>query len=335
MHISIFIEIDYNTLSSSYINSIATNIIIAFISLCIINIKNFKQLLNKLFTEIYIKRNKTIIILISLTIITFAILICTLYFNFSPIYSVLLNFIIGLSFAILMLNSFYETNMNAKLKSDYEIVISDLNDYERMLKEKRKLLHNKENDLISIRGFIKGKNKQALDYIDEALNESYTDDIDALNKVKYITLGGLQGLIYKKVLKMQDAKLNVILNVNKNVRTINIDDNKKNHNKTICTVIGILLDNAYEAAICSAKKIINIQIYKDKNKLVVIIENSYSGNSDMSKIDEQGYSTKGKGRGFGLDFIKEEVNKNKWLENERKITGDIFTQIVKIKISKK
>lgn len=316
------------------LTDLVANVIICMLSIFFINLKQAKYKFQQLIDEIYIKKNKNIISLILLTILTFAILICTLYFNFPSTYSILLNLILVITFAFLMLNSFYETNMNAKLRNDYEIVINDLNDYERMLKEKRKLLHNKENDLISIRGLIKGKNKQALDYIDEALNENYTDDIDVLNKVKYIPLGGLQGLIYKKVLKMQSAKANVILNVDKNIKKINIIENDINKNKTVCTVVGILLDNAFEAAICSKQKIINIQVYREKNNFTIVIENSYSGSGDMSKIDEQGYSTKGTDRGFGLDFVKEAVNKNKWLLNERKITGDIFTQIIKIKISK-
>ena len=202
-----------------------------------------------------------------------------------------------------------------------------------MLKEKRKLLHNKENDLISIRGLIKGKNKEALEYIDAALNDNYTEDINVLNSVKYIPFGGLQGLIYKKVLKMQDNKLNVILNVNKNIRKVKISGDNGLHNKTICTIVGILLDNACEAAINSKQKIVNIQVYKEESEFVIKIENSYKGTGDMSRIDEQGYSTKGKDRGFGLDFVKEEVSKNKWLANERIINADIFTQIIKIKIS--
>lgn len=320
--------------SDFLLTDLVSNIIICMISIFFINLKQTKYKFQKLIDAVYIKKNKSIIALIFLTILTFAILICTLYFNFPSTYSILLNLILVITFAFLMLNSFYETNMNAKLRSDYEIVINDLNDYERMLKEKRKLLHNKENDLISIRGLIKGRNKQALDYIDEALSENYTDDVETLNKVKYIPLGGLQGLIYKKVLKMQSAKLNVILKVDKNIRKIDIIESDINKNKTVCTVIGILLDNAYEAAICSQEKIINIEVYREKNNFIIIIENSYKGSSDMSKIDEQGYSTKGAGRGFGLDFVKEAVNKNRWLTNERKITGNIFTQIVKIKISK-
>lgn len=319
--------------SDFLLTDLFANIIICSISLFFINIKKAKYKLEKLIDEIYIKKNMTIIVLLLLTFLTFSILTCTLYFNFPSAYTVLLNFILVIAFAFLALSSFHETNMNAKLNNEYEIVINELNDYEKMLKEKRKLLHNKENDLISIRGLIKGKNKEALEYIDAALNDNYTEDINVLNSVKYIPFGGLQGLIYKKVLKMQDNKLNVILNVNKNIRKVKISGDNGLHNKTICTIVGILLDNACEAAINSKQKIVNIQVYKEESEFVIKIENSYKGTGDMSRIDEQGYSTKGKDRGFGLDFVKEEVSKNKWIANERIINADIFTQIIKIKIS--
>lgn len=319
--------------SDFLLTNLFANIIICSISLFFINIKKAKHKLEKLIDEIYIKKNKTIIVSLLLTFLTFSILTCTLYFNFPSAYTVLLNFILVIAFAFLALNSFHETNMNAKLTDDYEIVINELNDYEKMLKEKRKLLHNKENDLISIRGLIKGKNKEALEYIDAALNDNYTEDINVLNSVKYIPFGGLQGLIYKKVLKMQDNKINVILNVNKNIRKVKITGDNGLHNKTTCTIVGILLDNACEAAINSKQKIVNIQVFKEKSEFIIKIENSYKGTGDMSRIDEQGYSTKGKDRGFGLDFVKEEVSKHKWLVNERIINADIFTQILKIKIS--
>ncbi len=321
------------TLQSTFFGSFTTNITIAAIASSLLNITKVKDIFKRLFDEIYIKKNKNMVILTLITVLTFIILVYSLYFNISTKYTLLLNFILVITFALLVLNSFHETNMNAKLTDDYEIVINELNDYEKMLREKRKLLHNKENDLISIRGLIKGKNKEALDYIDEALNDNYTEDINVLNSVKYIPLGGLQGLIYKKVLKMQDNKINIILNVNKNIRKVKIADSNGARNKTTCTIVGILLDNAYEAAKQSKQKIVNIQVYKELSNFVIKIENTYENNGDMSRIDEQGYSTKGKDRGFGLDYVKEEVNKNKWISNERIINGNIFTQILKIKIS--
>lgn len=327
------LKIDTLTLSEGFFGSFTTNIIISFIMFLLVNINKIKESFRKVFDEIYIKRNNILFCLILLTILVFALLIYSLYFNIPASYNILLNFILVIAFAFLALSSFHETNMNAKLTNEYEIVINELNDYEKMLKEKRKLLHNKENDLISIRGLINGKNKEALEYIDAALNDNYTEDINVLNSVKYIPFGGLQGLIYKKVLKMQDNKLNVILNVNKNIRKVKIEGDNGLHNKTICTIVGILLDNACEAAINSKQKIVNIQVYKEELEFVIKIENSYKGTGDMSRIDEQGYSTKGKDRGFGLDFVKEEVSKNKWLANERIINADIFTQIIKIKIS--
>ena len=327
------LKMDLMTLKNTFFGSFTTNITIAVISILLLNITKIKDIYNKLFDEIYIKRNKSIIFIVLITFLTFVILVYSLYFDVSTKYSLLLNFILIITFALLALNSVHETNVNAKLKNDYEIVINDLNDYERMLKEKRKLLHNKENDLISIRGLIKGSNKEALEYIDEALNDNYTDDINVLNSVKYIPSGGLQGLIHKKVLKMQNNKIKVILNINKNIKRIKVFGKDGTNNKTICTVVGILLDNAYEAALSSKEKIVNIQLYKETSNFIIKIENSYGSNVDMSKIDESGYSTKGKGRGFGLEFVKEELTRNKWITNERIITSNIFTQIIKIKIS--
>ena len=111
----------------------------------------------------------------------------------------------------------------------------------------------------------------------------------------------------------------------------NFDKFSTQKNKNICTIVGIFLDNALEASDLALKKNVSIILITEKNKLIINISNTYKGVIDASKIDEAGYSTKGKNRGFGLEMVKNIIEESSYLKNERQITGSIFNQKLIIK----
>lgn len=78
-------------------------------------------------------------------------------------------------------------------------------------------------------------------------------------------------------------------------------------------VLGILMDNAIEAAKECDDKIINVTFRKDSRKhmQLLIIENTYT-NKDVNtdKIFEKGYSTKKGNTGLGLWEVRQILKKN-------------------------
>ena len=60
------------------------------------------------------------------------------------------------------------------------------------------------------------------------------------------------------------------------------------------------------------------------------ISNSYNNIIDINKLDKRGYTSKGKQHGYGLSLVKEIINNNSLLSNEKRISKDIFTQVLKI-----
>lgn len=333
--LSLFIlKIDMNSIKDSIFTNLTANLLIACIMFFLINIIKTKKIFKELFEQVYVKRNKIIIALFLMTILSFSIMLYSIYFNISTTYALFLNVILIIIYATLVINVFSQTNRNEKLQQDYELKISELSEYEKTLSEKRRLLHNRDNDLISIRGMIKNKkeNVKAIEYINSILNEPSGDDGNILQKIEFIPEGGLQGLIHKKMSGMKSKDVKVYLQADENINELEFDKISAQKNKDLCTIVGIFLDNALEAAEMANQKNVSIILSRKKNDLIINISNTYKGTIDMSKIDEAGYSTKGDNRGYGLDIVKEIISKNKSMKNERQITGTIFNQKLIVRV---
>ena len=132
---------------------------------------------------------------------------------------------------------------------------------------------------------------------------------------------------------MKNLKIKYRINISKDVKTANLieifDDSIL---LDICRITGVFIDNAIQAVTDLKDKYLDIDMYKDDNFLVIAISNNYIGNIELDRLDERGYTTKSKGHGYGLSLVKEIINKNNRLKNERKLSKNIFTQILKIKM---
>lgn len=83
----------------------------------------------------------------------------------------------------------------------------------------------------------------------------------------------------------------------------------------LCEIMGIFLDNAIEAAQLSNKKTVDISIFCFDTHIDIKISNSCDKMPIMSMIKEDGYSTKGVGRGQGLAIVEKILGKYKTVLN--------------------
>ena len=98
-------------------------------------------------------------------------------------------------------------------------------------------------------------------------------------------------------------------------------------------ILGILLDNAIEAAECSKEKVIYISFSKDSknNRNIITIKNSYSNkNVDTDKIFEKGFSEKENHTGLGLWEIRKIISKTDNINLYTNITDLFFIQQLEI-----
>ena len=82
---------------------------------------------------------------------------------------------------------------------------------------------------------------------------------------------------------MKDKDINIGLNINSNVRKVNLEKLGIKVNKEICKIIGVLLDNSIQAVENLKEKNIDINMFIDKEKLNISISNNFSGDVDLVK----------------------------------------------------
>ena len=120
-------------------------------------------------------------------------------------------------------------------------------------------------------------------------------------------------------------KLNIKINM-----TVLLDFSTLNMNQyEFSRIIGILLDNAIEAASESNEKILNIEFrYESRSfRQAIIIENTYSNkNIDLTTIFNKGVTGKENHTGLGLFKVRQIINKKSNVYLDTNKTNKFFTQ---------
>lgn len=237
-------------------------------------------------------------------ILTFAIMISTfLYFTIAMFSLIRTN----------ILDKTKEDLENAKL---YNQTLSLLHDNIRGFK------HDFNNIVQSIGGYIALNDIVGLkDYYRRLLEEcKLTNNLNILNPETinnpsiYSLLTNKYFLACEKEIIMTFSIFSDLLMVNSNMYEIS-------------RILGILLDNAIEAAEETDNKIVDIEIRSDDKKHTFIIKNSYK-NTDISisQIFEKGYSTKNRNSGLGLWNVHKILSKNTNLDLYTTIENNMFCQ---------
>ena len=179
------------------------------------------------------------------------------------------------------------------------------------------------------------RNKKVREYIDQILSiENEQSKGNWLNKIKNIPNGGLKGLIHYKIVEMEKKKIKLYIDINENVDNKKINKYLTDNLNDISKIIGVYLDNAREAALKSKEKYIIIEAECNKDKLNFSISNTYKGGINLSKIDNAGYSKKGKNRGYGLSLVHDIISKRDDVEQYREFNGIYFVQHICLKYKK-
>jgi sensor histidine kinase regulating citrate/malate metabolism len=101
--------------------------------------------------------------------------------------------------------------------------------------------HEYENQLITIRGMVSKKNSELYNYLDSILGGKNKTKNLWIDKLKNIPVGGMKGLISYKINDMENANINVSLDVSKNIKEFDFLKLHQEEYKSLCKTLGIFI----------------------------------------------------------------------------------------------
>lgn len=336
--ISISLFFIFDKLSFIYIESeielnIYMNFFIMIICFVFINIKSIKYNLNKVIENVELKIDKNYFAVILLIFETISLISLFSYYNYNNTVNLIINYLIIVFIGIIAYALLKIKNDNIEIYNKYKIASYNLREYEKLLTEQRILNHDTKNDFIALRGMVEQNenNELIIDYITELIKYRIKDNQDLLNQTSCIPLGGLQAIVYQKLLLAKEKKIRIFLNISKDLKKIKKLNLNVDTLRNLCTIIGIFLDNSIEANDNVKDKEINLTMLLKNKKMYIKISNSYNNrNINDSKVSR--HSTKGNGRGNGLKIVNKLIEENKIFHNDKEISGCVFQQILIIDI---
>ncbi len=323
------LNIDINAYRDDYLFVVLMNCLIFLGLTALFSFKSIRKMVYRV-SSVNIKDSKNYIIMILIiSSILFSIIFYLCIFNYNHIQILIVSFIMVVIYTIISIVTINTFNQKNKLKSEYEVLLTNLNEYENLLERQRIMNHENKNQLLAIKGLMSNKNS-ASEYIDTLLDTEYVDVDNLISKTNRIPSGGLKGLIYYKMLLMKSKKIDVNLEVNNSSKDKYLNIEAK-VNQELCKIVGVFLDNAIEEVESLNEKHINIIYSSLGDYMIIKISNNYI-NSSFDKIGEKGYTTKGRGHGYGLKLVDEIVKHNSLFIHNMEINGNVFSQIIKLKI---
>lgn len=279
------------------------------------------------------KKSKYMIGIVLLSVLLFSVMVYFCYFNTDSFLMLIVVLISVILYTIIVFGIIKEYERNVKIQSEYDILLKNLNEYENLLDLQRVTNHENKNQLLVIKGMVDKGESNTSEYINSIIDTQYKDNDAIIYKTNRIPSGGLRGLIYYKILTMREKKVTSNLDVDRSLNELDFDNIPIKTNQELCKIVGVFLDNAIQAVSELKKKEIDIYLKYENDELYIKVSNNYSGVIELDKIDNSGYTTKGKGHGYGLSLVKGIIRENNCFKNDREIHGKMFSQIIRLKIN--
>lgn len=214
-------------------------------------------------------------------------------------------------------------------KSELEHLAEYTSNIESMYNGIRSMRHDYANVISSMTGYITDNDMDGLKtYFKREIvpfadrMETEDNNLSALAKLKE---SSLKGLFAVKLIRAQESGVNVIVDINDDINIKSI------HTLDLNRISGILLDNAYEAAMKCKNPYVHVGFINEGVNISIIIVNSLKEHKiNMKKIFEIGYSTKGENRGYGLNNVTGILDRYPNVYLDTAVENNEFTQVIHI-----
>ena len=323
-------EYYYSDFASSLLGNISVCLCLVIITYVLK--KPLKKLINY-----NLSTNKKIIVMSSITLVMLAIFFYNLIKTFEFNNNIITYLVIIVMLICILLYLFKQKIENEKISKKYDELLDVMKSYESDIEEQRTLRHETKNEFATIKCKLQDKenNKTIIEYIDSVIGEKEKAGSTKYSKFKYLPSNGLKGFFYYKFIEAEKKGINVSINISKQIENSFLKDIETKDFKDLARIIGVYLDNAIEASSTSEDKKLGIEMYLIKEKIEIIITNTFNNEINLDKIGKESFSTKGKHRGHGLLLVNKILSENNMFEAKNEIRGNIYIQSLKIKDNKK
>ncbi len=250
------------------------------------------------------------------------------YINILPVEFTFFNFLCLLIyfafsfFSLTKIMSLVKTKEKLESAEEYNKTLHILHDSVRGFK------HDFDNIVTTIGGYIKTNDIKGL----EKYYSQLEDDCQRVNNLyilnpDIINNPGIYNLLTTKYAEAdaKDIKVNITFLLDLNNLNMKIYQ--------FARILGILLDNAIDAASECDKKVLNIVFRNDSknNRNIILVENTYKNKDiNLETIFNKGYSEKEDHTGLGLWEIKQILKKNNNVNLHTSKNNEYFSQQLEI-----
>lgn len=323
-------EYYYSVIASGLIGNLS--VLLIMILLTYIIRKPLRKLMKYKLSE-----NKKIVVISVLAIIFTAIFFYKFATGYKMNQDVIIYLIAMFAFIVILFTLFRQRMDNEKVSKKYDELLDVMKNYESDIEEQRTLRHETKNEFATIKCKLQDKedNKTIIEYIDSVIGEKGKASSTKYSKFKYLPSNGLKGFFYYKFIEAEKKGINVSINISKQIENSFLKDIETKDFKDLARIVGVYLDNAIEASSTSEDKKLGIEMYLIKEKIEIIITNTFNNEINLDKIGKESFSTKGKHRGHGLLLVNKILSENNMFEAKNEIRENIYIQSLKIKDNKK
>lgn len=317
-----FNEITITDISQECLIVGSFSLVLTFMATMVCKMKSVKEICKKI---IEISKSSYINITIIFLTIFFIIILSTklsLEYNFQKYFLDTLLLLIFLFFFVFALVKNY---LAQKEKREKEVLLDFISKYEKIIDENRENKHEVLNNLIILRSFDDRNDSEYDKVINELIVRYGKNSGETVKNISKLPKG-LKGILYYKMNDMKQKHINLTVSISQRVSSP-LEKLETEEYVILSKIVGIIMDNALEAALKSKDKSVFIEVYEQNGIVIMVIENSCDSIVNVNDIKKKNFSTKGTGRGLGLHIAELLLKKSKHITMSQHSTDVFITKI--------
>lgn len=228
---------------------------------------------------------------------------------------------------ILIISITKEINIKNK-QLQFESLQEYTSSLEKLYTDMRAFRHDYINIISSLIGYIENRDIDGLEkHFNEhiiPLSKGIESNNFKIGILKNVKIAEIKGILSSKLIRAQELGIDTFIDIVEPIEKINMDI------IDLSRCVGILLDNAIEAALECDAPFLKVAIINKESSVLIVIINSIHNEIPIYKIYQKGFSTKGKNRGLGLCNLKEITSKYNNVSLDTLIENGEFKQLLQI-----